>query len=531
MVSPDELERLSRFRSGDLEPAKRAAIEGELRARPELAEALARLGELDRIAAGLADGLEDEASERIVSRVLRPATQSSRRRLAGAVALASALALGLFFLGRAPPYPRWVSLGGAELNGFVAPPGPPRALDAGDVLRTGGDGSAIIVEDGAALFLPRHSAVTVRDELPRYGLTEGAVVATGQALKLVASGAEVSVSGRALLTLEPPEGLGRVTEALNQPDGDPMKSAWMRWGPVAATAVASSAVTLFVVEGSARVRPSENADPIEVQAGESWSTGKARPSRFAEAPKLAQGDAVQPSERRPARVEPDPVQMGPFAGLNREQLIATIEQLRDEREGLLREKHALKNALEAGRPPSLNYFHLTPEELAASAEKGELRLRLPQLKGNGLKYADEVRDEVGLRPDEEAEIKAIYARSSDRIRKGLGALYREIGGDGSLAESLGIETLLSELRSKSLAGDFERAIRTITRERAGIVPAGAPGEGPAVLRAYRLLWQEDDRVVLELERLLGATRAEKLLNHPKTSHSDNTYGVGPEKPR
>jgi hypothetical protein len=38
---------------------------------------------------------------------------------------------------------------------------------------------------------------------------------------------------------------------------------------------------------------------------------------------------------------------------------------------------------------------------------------------------------------------------------------------------------------------------------------------------------EDDRLVIDIEAILGPARAEEFLNHPDTSHADHTHGVGP----
>jgi len=48
-----------------------------------------------------------------------------------------------------------------------------------------------------------------------------------------------------------------------------------------------------------------------------------------------------------------------------------------------------------------------------------------------------------------------------------------------------------------------------------------------MLRAYRLLWQEEDRVLDELDALLGPARAEQLVNHESMSHNSMTTRSGP----
>jgi hypothetical protein len=58
-----------------------------------------------------------------------------------------------------------------------------------------------------------------------------------------------------------------------------------------------------------------------------------------------------------------------------------------------------------------------------------------------------------------------------------------------------------------------------------LVPVGV--DGTPVVRALRLLWQEDERVIAELDRLLGPERTQQLLDHDDSSHSDATFEVGP----
>jgi hypothetical protein len=113
----------------------------------------------------------------------------------------------------------------------------------------------------------------------------------------------------------------------------------------------------------------------------------------------------------------------------------------------------------------------------------------------------------------------------------LRSIYREIGGDPGAAETLSGEGLLSELRDTSLPGEFENAVRQLANERAGLVPQGDPTSGSAILRALRIFVGEDERVIDELERLLGPRRAEALLNHAEFPKSDHTFGVGPSSGR
>jgi len=79
--------------------------------------------------------------------------------------------------------------------------------------------------------------------------------------------------------------------------------------------------------------------------------------------------------------------------------------------------------------------------------------------------------------------------------------------------SLEPNLLLSELQHKTLQRDQEAAAISASRERAGLEQPSNPAEGSALLRAYRLFYREEDRVLDELDALLGRDRAERFVNH------------------
>ncbi|MBX7100284.1 MAG: hypothetical protein K1X89_21385, partial [Myxococcaceae bacterium] len=214
--------------------------------------------------------------------------------------------------------------------------------------------------------------------------------------------------------------------------------------------------------------------------------------------------------------------------LERPQLVAMVQALRDEKESLLKQRAELQKALGTGEHggdhPKRNYYRFEQEELLESAKKGEVRIRGPQIRAEGYTVKDSVRSDIGLTPDEGAKVEAIFARSTARVHDGLAALYQEIGGDPG---SLSSQSMLEELRSKSLGSDYADAVRLLANVRAGLAAPPAPGTGSAISRAYFLFDAEDRRVIDELDALIGPARAEALLNHPDVGHSNNTFGVGP----
>lgn len=89
-------------------------------------------------------------------------------------------------------------------------------------------------------------------------------------LTVLAGDTRVAVNGRALISVEPPEGFAR--EELRTPE-NPMNRSHL------AAALAGALVTVAVYEGSAVVTPA-TAEPVHVQAGETTSVGNpATPQR------------------------------------------------------------------------------------------------------------------------------------------------------------------------------------------------------------------------------------------------------------
>ena len=523
----EEFEQLSRYRAGELTPDAARALESQ----PGFAERLRQLTALDAAVGALPVEMSDAKLEALMGKVRRPppAKRDSGFNMRVGV-LAAAVVAGL--LG-------WTFFGGPPETWLVVPSGdvmidgkPVTALTtqgAGRwVVAVGPDSSAQLIGQGAAVLVPGGAQLT---RVKGLTLDRGSILVRSDALTLGVSTGAVTVNGVSVISMEPAEGVARVTELLNTTtSGELMKTQWMKLSTVAATAAAiGGGLTLFVVDGHASVRQGDGARVV-LQAGEQWKTGDAKPAPY-RAPKAAEpaAAALTGESTRPSTA-PE------LQGLTQPQLVAMVETLRDEKEALLKQREAMKQKLERGDErgedrPKRNYYRFAPEELLASAQKGELRLRGPQLSGEEMKIEDKVRDDLALTAEEMAKAKEIFEASTARTRTGLLALYKEIGGDPNQASALGTETILNELRSKSLKNDYSESVRTLADERAGLIAVGDPAAGPPVMRAYRLFTAEDERVINELEKLLGPRRTEELLNHPKFSHSDHTFGVGPRKPQ
>lgn len=513
----DRYEELLRYRAGELSPEAARAVE----AWPDLAERLAELDALDAQLQALptAGGNLDQ----LVSRVRRPQPRERQRRWLGVAALGLAAAAVLALVLRPVPEDPWLlsPLGaGTQLDGHEAPRLPQRL---GRTFRTrAGSGGAQLLSRRGWLGLSPGAEVSAGEALT---LEAGAVAVEADALTLLVGSRLVTISGQAVVSAEPDEGSVRVTQtATSLSAGVTMKSQWMKLSSVALTAATvGGGLTVLVLDGHARIDEPKEA-PIELRAGQQVSPATSRVPRPVQPPAPPSVAATEETVRVPADL----------AALERPQLVALVERLRDEKESLLTQRAALKQALASREKeeshPKRNFYRFEPEELLASAKLGEVRMRGPQVDGSALKLSPENASKLGLTPEEAAKVEAIYAASSTRVRDGFAKLYMEIGGDPSALSTL---TIFEELRMKALPGEYEDAVRRLADARAGLpaAPGAAVGPTSAIGRAFALLDQEDQRTLTELEQLIGPARTEAMVNDEKNfPHHNHTFGVGPRKP-
>lgn len=524
----EQYEQLSRYRAGELTADAARALEAE----PGFADRLKQLQALDAAVEALPVGMPALKLDALIGKVRRPEPKKRGSGLELRVGLVAAALvvcfLGWTFFGGQPE--QWVVVpsGAVTLDGVSVTAPMPRGSERW-VVAVGPEASAQLVGQGAAVLVPGGAQVTHGKGL---GVDRGTVLVRAEGMTIAAAGAAVQVNGVSVISMEPAEGVARVTELLHTTtSGALMKTEWMKLSTLAATAAAvGGGLTLFVVDGHASVREGSGA-PVVLKAGEQWKSGDARPTSYG-ASKTAPSAAPVAAALVAAPTRPTTA-AAELATLSTPELIAMVEKLRDEKESLLKQREELKKKLEhpEQRPDRSNYYRFAQEELLASAAKGELRLRGPQLSGLETKINDQVRDDLSLTAEEMARVREIFEASSARTRTTLIALYKEIGGDANQASTLGTETIFNELRAKALKDDFAESVRTLADERAGLIPPGNPAAGPAVMRACRVFIVEDERVITELEKLLGPRRAEEFLNHAKSSHNNNVFGVGPRKPQ
>ena len=522
----EDLEQLSRYRAGELASEVARALESQ----PGFAEKIRKLELLDAAARSLSVELAPEKVVALLAKVRRPAPkQQSRLNFrVGLGVLAAGVTLVVLKTVTQQGAP-WtlVSAGEVTVNGQLATA--TQSLPRGSTVRTGPKGAAQLVGAGGWIGLAGGGEIT--DPRGRgHLLTQGNAAVSSEAMFLAAGDVAVEIHGVAVLSMEPSEGVARVTDTLNQfPSGDLMKTQWMKLSTVAMTAAAvGGALTLFVVDGHASVRQSEGP-PLELKAGERWKAGDAKPTSY-RAPALAVAEVAKAPQPVAALTGESTRPTSPeLAKLSQPELIALVGRLSDEKESLLKQREALKKKFDGDERPRRNFYRFSPEELTELAKKGEVDIRGPQLGGQETKIDDKVRDELRMTPEEVAAATAIFETSTARAHQQLLAFYKEIGGDPALGSTLGSDALYNEIREKSLKDDWTDAVRQTANERAGLSSPGV--SGTPVLKALRMLVGEDERVIAELEQLLGPARAEQFLNNENTAHHHHYHGVGPAKPR
>lgn len=346
----EDFEQLSRYRAGELAPDLARALESQ----PGFAERLRQLKLLDATAGGLSTELPPERLAALIAQVRRPVVKSASRlnfRIGLAVFAIGFGVMALKTITQTGEPWTLISLGEVTVDG--QPATQPRRLPRGSTVRTGATGAAQLVGAGGWIGLPGGSEVT--DARGRgHALTHGNAAVMAEGMFLTAQDVSVEVHGLAVLSMEPSEGVARVTDTLNQiPSGELMKTQWMKLSTVAMTAAAvGGGLTLFVVDGHASVRQGD-APQVEVKAGERWKVGETKPSAY-RAPAPVVVAAVAKPEAVPVALSGESTRpTNPqLAALSPPELIAMIERLSDEKESLLKQREALKKKLDPEeRPP------------------------------------------------------------------------------------------------------------------------------------------------------------------------------------
>lgn len=256
MLQLDDVERLSRFRAGELSEDEARALTLELTNDPELAQALARLERLDEVVsehATISPGDVQAAKAAMPSGSTRP------QWLVPAALVAVAAAAAFLFLARPPDEP---------------PPTVtmPRLLSTGDVL-TAGVATLRAEIAGAQVVVAPFSHVVIEDG-STVRLASGSVLVRGTARVLAVQPDSVGdesdqlsaiVDGTLVVSTEPSRALAAVTVLHPMNDGDTvMMKTWQEQ----AKSWAQTGLVALVLTGSAQVNA---ADVREVLTpGQAW---------------------------------------------------------------------------------------------------------------------------------------------------------------------------------------------------------------------------------------------------------------------
>ncbi len=471
MLRLDELETLSRLAAGELSAGKAEQVKSELQRRPDLAVAFEQLLSLDQALKELPPTMSSSELEAVVARVPRPRLPFIRPAAAVTSGVAAAVliaAIGAFLVTRnGQPQPRLVALMGTVTLGgrSLAPPSQALPLQPGAVVRCGVDSASIIESGQARMLLARDSELVVSgDATPDFALQSGTLAATGQGIRLSAGDARFELTGRGVLSWEPEADLLRVTDGMDTKQPRQLGFKWLRL-PIAAAAVAAGGVTFLVLEGRAKVT-TDSAAPIEVTAGQKWSSRDARATPIASGAALTTSiDAATPKQNPAASLSAP--RNASLEALTRDQLVAEVKRLRSENTALAQRNDEIQKRLEDSDPKAKakkeNFYRADPDELRALAERGEMRLHPPALERTLDPDNSRVASDVGLSPDEQAKIRDIYERSARRLHEGLASLYVGMGADANVANSLETMALLQEIQSLRRNGS-RRQRRQLTRD-------------------------------------------------------------------
>lgn len=291
MLQLDDVERLSRFRAGELPEDEARTLRLELSNNPELAQALARLERLDEVVSEHA-AIAPEDARAAKAAMLTGSTRT--RWLVPAALVAVAAAAAFIILARPPDEPTpTVTM--------------PRLLSTGDVL-TAGVATLRAEIAGAQLVVAPFSHVIIEDG-STVRLASGSVLVRGTA-RVLADQLSAIVDGTLVVSTEPSRALADVTvlHPMNAGDTVMMKS-WQEQ----AKSWAQTGLVALVLTGSAQVNA---ADVREVLSpGQAW-VSKQPPAPSAEQPKPAPVVEVVKATAPLTEKTPKPAEMVDVARIN-----------------------------------------------------------------------------------------------------------------------------------------------------------------------------------------------------------------------
>lgn len=301
MLQLDDVERLSRFRAGELSEDEVRALKLELTNDPELARALERLERLDAL---VSEYEPIFATDHQAAKAALPPSSPTRRWLVPGVLVAVAAAAA-FIVFHQPP---------DETTPTVTMP---RLLSTGDVL-TAGVATLRAEIAGAQIVVAPFSHVIIEDG-STVRLASGSVLVRGTARVLAVQpdsvGAEPDhlsaiVDGTLVVSTEPSRALADVTVLHPMNAGDTvMMTTWQEQ----AKSWAKTGLVALVLTGSAQVNAADGREVLS--PGQAW-VSKQPVAPVVEAPKPAPVAEVVKASAPLSEKTPKPFEMVDLARIN-----------------------------------------------------------------------------------------------------------------------------------------------------------------------------------------------------------------------
>jgi len=272
---------------------------------------------------------------------------------------------------------------------------------------------------------------------------------------------------------------------------------------MAATAGALAATTILVSVYEGRVLLANEHGRVELAAGDRGSAPNAdAPSRVSatEAAKKAAALAAAP-------LPP------PAAGATREELLKRDAEQRDELAKLRAHVAALEaNAIgPSDRKPGDSFFNPSKDELLQMAKECKLKWDSPSLSLTPETMSDKTASELGVSDEERRQYNKVLADFNAKTLASLRALYLEVTGDKTGADTLTPQAMETEIRSKVPEATMAEAMWRLSHERAGLpVPPEDPRNVPAAERFLRIATGTGDEFERELGAAIGPDRARAL---------------------
>ncbi|MEM6296353.1 MAG: hypothetical protein AAGA54_34095, partial [Myxococcota bacterium] len=156
-------------------------------------------------------------------------------------------------------------------------------------------------------------------------------------------------------------------------------------------------------------------------------------------------------------------------------------------------------------------FNPSPAQLLEAAKNCELSYATPSAYPDGRYLSPAAVEKIGLEPDEVELLRRSLDGSRDRWVEQLRSIYVDATGDESGAGELSEAAMQAEVLSKAVHEDLVDSRERVVKERAGMLPAPARGDGSPVERFYRQQLERSADVYSAVTEAVGEDRAYSVL--------------------